>query len=124
MDDLLGRFRQAASRRGSRHGNYAPEVRALAVSFARSRVREGRSAYAASRELGLPSQTLRKWLGSRERVRAAGAPRGFRSVRLMGSAPLAQCGGALVVTTASGHRVQGLGVDEALRLLRGLEARA
>lgn len=108
-------------RGGRRAGavRYSRELMAFAVAHAHELLADGRSIHAAAKELGVAMMTLHSWL-----LRADADPKGrVRSLptrtRLLLRPEPAQ---TLTVTTASGHVVSGLDLEQATALLRALSA--
>lgn len=103
--------------RGRERRRYPAELRERAVSYALARREAGASDMDVAAELGLRVATLRGWRRRRRRV-------AFRpvevivpdSTRVREQAAVAQ----LVVTTARGLRIEGLGLDDLVRLVAEL----
>jgi hypothetical protein len=109
---------RAAARPGP--PKYPNEMKDFAVGYARS---SGKTASHAAKALRLSSATLNGWLHARKRR--------LRPVTVVEDAgpgvPGGEAGGtsnpegALTLTTAQGHRVDGLSMEQAIALLRGLQ---
>jgi len=108
MDRRVREFRKLARRRGGR--TYSPELKGLAVEYAREAVQSGVSVWPVSKELGVWFQTLQQWLEE--------APT-FRTVEVRATAEPA--GPAVRIRTRSGHEVF-CDIAGAVALLRGLES--
>jgi hypothetical protein len=89
---------------------YAPDVQAAAVEFARARRDEGASYKQIATELGLRFETVRRW------CMRAGADRPLKRVEVVDDGPAREAG--LRVVCPSGHRLEGLTVEDAIAVLR------
>jgi predicted transcriptional regulator len=124
MDDVLERYRLERLKRTRRTEHYAEETRALGVAYMRAQEAAGKGREAIADDLGIPSKTLRNWLHE------AGVPPceeragEFRPVRMREPRPSPAVSGHLVLTTASGARLEGLSLANAIELLRTIERRA
>lgn len=87
---------------------YAVDTQAHVVEFARARRAEGASWQEIAGELGMRFDTVRRWC-----VRAPT----MRAVEVVAEAP--RTTGAAVVSP-SGHRIEGLTLDEAIAVIRAL----
>jgi transposase-like protein len=119
------RFRQAVSdRRGTRrHGapRYPDELVAFAVEYTRTAQAAGRRLGAIAAELGVCSTTLGVWT-SRATDSSAVVPR-LRKVVVSEEPPKVLPPAAATgveLTTAAGHVVRGLSIEEVAALLRAL----
>lgn len=113
FEKRAGQFRRAVAQRGpvGPRRRYTPELRAMAIAYAKERVGTGGGFKAIARELGVGRFTLRGWVASAEQSAQ------FRTVELTDDAPRDQ----LVVHGPGGVRIEGLdlaGVAELLRRLR------
>ena len=119
MTMTLEQFREAvAAQRGERRrggGRYRQELVVYAVSYAQQMAAEGKRLHAAAKALGINAMTLRTWC---KQAPASTARRRLREVRIDASAGGPMSG--LTLTTSAGHVVQGLDVEQAIALLRGL----
>lgn len=113
-------FRTEAARRrqGRRRGarRYPAELRDFAVAHALAVKAAGGSVYAAAGELGVSEVTLGNWLrkssghGKLREVRVMPRPKPRQQLSEEG----------LSITTAGGHVVSGLTVEQAAQLLRAI----
>lgn len=117
--------------RPRRHADgYPADVRAQVVALAQTRVAEGRSVHAVARELGLHGSTLRRWLEPSlaaapafvsVTVEPAGVSRpGPDGATVVEAAGCPASSGPLTLTSPSGFRLEGLGLDDAITALRRL----
>lgn len=107
--------RQAVESLGSRGKTtrIPDEVRIVVLGYAGEARAEGRSWRQVSETVGLSTSLLQRW----NRV---GKRRGrLKPVVIADPRPSAETVG-LVLATARGERLEGLGVEEAIRILRGL----
>ena len=121
MDDRIRRLRTEAHRlargRVPRAVRYPAAFRAAAVALAGPRLARGGSIARVARDLGLPTQSLGRWL----RLPPASPGAALRPVALTPERELAPPPAAgLVLLTAQGHRVEGLDRDGLLAVLRAL----
>lgn len=93
-------------------------LRRQLVRYARARRRAGGGWWTIGRELGVGGTTLQRWCAPA--VRAGMRPVRVASVARRGRQAVAERTDRVVVVTATGHRVEGLGVGEAVLLLRAL----
>jgi hypothetical protein len=118
MTMTLEQFREAVSaQRGDRRrggGRYRKELVAFAVDFAQQTAADGKRLPAAAKMLGISAMTLRAWCEQAP----TGPRRRLREVRIEPS--IAGRTSAITLTTSAGHVVQGLDVEQAIILLRGL----
>jgi len=126
MDERIERFRRRVVKhfggRPGRGARYPEDLRVEAVAFARLRLEAGESVRSAASELGLAAGTLSHWL------EAPPAPAmEWRAVEVVDEeaapAPASSpppAPGTLILTTARGHRLEGLSLDEAALLLEAL----
>ena len=91
---------------------YPLPLRREILSFARRRRAAGDRLKAIARDLGLPWQTLHRWLEASPRRR-------FRPVAVLAAPPAAPCSPVSVVTP-QGFRVEGLDLESAADLLKRL----
>jgi transposase-like protein len=124
MNEPIRQLRTAA--RQLTHGRVPTAIRyptafqAAAVALARPRLGRGRSIARVARELGLPSQALRRWL-RRPPAAPVSTPRGLvRPVAVVPAAALSGAPAGLVLVTPQGHRVDGLDRDGLIAVLRAL----
>ncbi len=119
MDREARRFRHDAARHiGGRKGTairYTPTLRRRAVGIARRRRRSGAAVAAIARELGVRPHALRLWL-QEPRTR----PRLRRVAVAVLPASTTPVTGLSVLVTPQGVRVDGLGLDTLVMLLRSL----
>ena len=91
---------------------YAPDVQEGVVEFARLRRDEGASYKQVATERGLRFETVRRW------CMRAGTGRPLKRVEVVDHAPAS--GAGLRVVCPSGHRLEGLTVQDAVTVLRAL----
>jgi hypothetical protein len=101
-----------AKHRPARGKRYSPELKARIVAFAASRHDEGVSWEGIATELGLSNETLRSW-------RMAEAPAGSQAMVPVHVVAEREGRGVSVVSV-SGHRIEGLSLDDAVYVLRAL----
>jgi hypothetical protein len=121
MKERAERFRQQVLERGGvgPRARYTQEQRREAVAYVRERQQQGASSEEAAKELGMSTWTLSRW-GSAAR-RAQEEPARTRLVPVeVKPARSADRAGALVVHGPGGVRVEGLSIEDAVKLLRGL----
>jgi len=114
--------RLAAAIAGGRKasGTLPPGLRREVVAYARERVAGGAWRSAVARELGVSIGTIERWLSQPEpSARPDGATPKLRRVRVTEARARSERP-ALVMTTASGIRVEGLAVEDVVAILRGL----
>ena len=121
MDDRIRRLRteahQLARGKVPRAIRYPATFRAAAVALAGPRLERGGSIARVARDLGLPIQSLGRWL----RPPMPTPPAPLRPVAVTPereAAPPPQAG--LVLFTPQGHRVEGLDRDGLIAVLRAL----
>ncbi len=122
MKEQAEKFRKAVLERGGvgPRARYTAEQRQEAVEYVRARQQQGASVEEAAKELGMSSWTLSRW-GSAARRATQQQPGRQVLVPVEVKAERAQArGGGLVVHGPGGVRVEGLCVEDAVRLLRGL----
>lgn len=113
-DDLRRDLRRHGRARGKR---FAPELRQRIVVYAERRRREGASWMAIATELGACFETVRRWCGG---GRAPTVPR-LRRVEVLAEPVVAMSARApLAVVTPKGLRIEGVGLDEIVTLVRAL----
>jgi transposase-like protein len=117
MEDRIRRLRSDAHQltRGKvpRAIRYPAAFRAAAVALANPRLERGGSIARVARDLGLPIQSLGRWL----RLPPA-AP--LRPVAIPPEPTVAPTRAGLVLLTPQGHRVEGLDRDGLIAILRAL----
>jgi DNA-binding transcriptional regulator YiaG len=101
-----------AKHRPERGKRYSPELKARIVEFAASRHDEGVSWDGVATELGLSTETLRNW-------RMGEAPAGSQAMVPV-HVVAERAGRGVSVVAVSGHRIEGLSLDEAVYVLRAL----
>lgn len=106
---LVARENQGRSGRGHR---YSELLKRLAVEILRECEAEGMSRRAVSAELGVSDPSLARWAQSHREP-------DFVAVEVVPGVPESRSPTA-VLTTASGHRVEGLSVVELGQLLRAI----
>lgn len=122
LDNQVERFREAVAAAGPRGRTtaYPVELRKIAVSYVKARVAAGGSAGGACRELGIGTDTFRRW-SAENATSPARATAAFRPVKLAAAAPVAeQQANHVVVHGPGGLRIEGLDVAGLAELLRRL----
>ena len=112
--DLAQRI-AAAQRRGRRGKVYPVELRRDIDAFVRDRMSAGRSAYATAQDLGVSQTTLTRWM--RQARRDPGLPH-LRPVSVLPVPPTFT--GALSVHGPRGLRIEGMGFEAVVELIRRL----
>lgn len=114
-------FRQQVLARGGvgPRARYTPEQRQQAVEYVRERQQQGASVEEVARQLGMSSWTLSRWSSAERRVKREPERAGLVPVEVKAERAVARAGG-LVVHGPGGVRVEGLSVEDAVELLRGL----
>ena len=111
LHHTITRLRGTTSRRSVR---YPASLRREILGFARHRRSAGESLKEIARDLGLPWQTLHRWLERSPRRR-------FRPVAVVASPPeSADSGPAITIVSPQGFRVEGLDLASAADLLKRL----
>lgn len=120
MEGTARRLRQAVTglRRKRRNEAVPRALRAALVREALRQRRAGRSWDAVAGALGVSSSGLQRWCAGA--VATRGRVTLLRRVRVRPMRASAAPPGGLVLVTAAGHRVEGLGVADAVALVRGL----
>jgi hypothetical protein len=121
MHEQVERFRRQVARHfggpPGKGARYSAELRAEAVALAQAAVERGESLRSIAAGLGIGSVTLARWL-------EAPAKTEWRAVEIVEEPDreiVASPGlPGLVLITARGHRLEGLGFDEAVLLLEAL----
>jgi len=119
MNERARRFRQGARAenrgRTGRAVRYSERLREDAVTFARQERSRGRSLSAIARDLGVAANNVARW------VRSA---RSARFERVAVTRDVVEERGAtvsaVILTTASGHRVEGLNLEGLVAVIRAL----
>ncbi len=122
MKEQAEKFRRQVLERGEvgPRTRYTREQRQEAVAYMRARQQQGASVEEAAKELGMSGWTLSRWgsaarrAGQQQPENAALVPVEVKAERAPGR------GGGLVVHGPLGVRVEGLSLEDAVRLLRGL----
>lgn len=115
-EDLRRNLRRHGRARGKR---FAPELRQRIVVYAERRRREGASWMAIAMDLGACFETVRRWCGgggvpaARQLRRVEGRAEGGAVIEMSAQAPLA-------VVTPKGLRIEGVGLDQVITLVRAL----
>jgi transposase len=108
----LSLLRRALSgHRPARGKLYAPKIQSGVVEFAHGRRADGASWKQIAGELGMRFETVRRWC-AREPSRPA-----LRPVQVVDAAPP---GRGVAVVSPSGHRIEGLSLEDAIAVLRAL----
>jgi transposase-like protein len=120
MDDRTRRLRteahQLARGKVPRAIRYPAAFRASAVALASTRLERGDSIAGVARDLGLPIQSLGRWLRLPPAVSAAP----LRPIAVTPEPTGAPTRAALVLLMPQGHRVEGLDRDGLIAVLRAL----
>jgi|SRR5580692_2727981 hypothetical protein len=112
-DQQVWRVRAAvASHRPERGKRYSLELKARILAFAMSWHDEGASWERIATELGLSTETLRSW-------RAGEAPSEPHAMVPVHVVP-EHHGQGVSIVSVSGHRIEGLSLDDAVYVLRAL----
>jgi len=113
-EDLRRDLRRHGRARGKR---FAPELRQRIVAYAERRRREGASWMTIATELGACFETVRRWCGGG----SVPTVRPLRRVEVMAEPVVAMSARApLAVVTPNGLRIEGVGLDEVIALVRAL----
>lgn len=116
-EDVRQRLGQKTDRRGYRV--FTKEAEKAAVAFALRRLELGGRAEQIATELGLNGWTLQRWLQRHRRLAVDGGGRGFRKVEVV-----AKGVGQIVIYARCGVRIEGLGLDDTVEVLRKLSCLA
>ena len=108
----IERCRRGRSQRAVR---YPPNLRHAVVELTRSALTSGSSVRIAAEKVGLPLQTVQRWL----QATVAG---GLRPIEVRSEEPVEaiNADSGLVLVTPGGYRVEGLEVESVAALLRAL----
>ncbi len=113
-EDLRRDLRRHGRARGKR---FAPELRQRIMAYAERRRREGASWMSIATELGACFETVRRWCGGGSVPTA----RQLRRVEVIAEPVVAVAARAsLAVVTPNGLRIEGVGLDEVITLVRAL----
>ena len=120
MDDQARRFREAALQfsqgKSGRGIHYPKKLHEEAVAYARGRQQQGHHLTHIARDLGIKPVTLARWLKEP-------ASSGLRPVEILTSAHPSDTSGSptgVSLTLPNGIRIEGLGLDAVVDLLRQL----
>jgi transposase-like protein len=120
MDDAIRRLhtdaRQFARGKVPTAVRYPAAFRIAALALARPRLARGGSIAGVARDLGLPSQSLGRWLQARPPTPPVLRPVAVTPAPAVALRPPA----GLVLLTPQGHRVEGLDRDGLIAVLRAL----
>lgn len=121
MGEAARRLRKAVVRLGrTRRNEVVPRsLRRELVGYAVTQRRAGRAWRSIAAELGVSGSSLQRW-STVTRDEAPAMRRVALREAAVKTARLAAGPRRLVLVTAGGHRLEGLGVEEALTLLRAL----
>ena len=109
--------RELRRRDGGRGRRFDPELRRRIVAFAGRRRGEGASWQAIATELGACFETVRRWCGGGAIV----PTRPLRRVEVIVEPPEQPAPRSkLVIVTPNGLRIEGVGVDDVVALVREL----
>ena len=127
MEERIERFRRRVAKhfggRPGRGARYPEDLRVEAVAAARARIEAGERLGSVASELGLAAGTLSRWLEAPAVPASATEWRAVEVIEEPGPASASSpppAPGSLVLTTARGHRLEGLSLDEAALLLEAL----
>lgn len=116
MDPRIRRFRERVRElnrgRQPRGRRYGAELRREALAIVADHRGRGESLESVARALGLAATVLSRW------QKSTGQPRLRRVIAL--EAPAAPETDKIILVTRAGHRLEGLGVAEAIQVLRAL----
>jgi hypothetical protein len=121
MHERMERFRRQVARhfggRPGRGARYSEELRAEAVALTQEALESGESLRSMAVGLSIRPATLARWLEEPSKAE-------WRAVEVVEeperSATVAPAMPGLVLITARGHRLEGLGLEEAALLLEAL----
>ena len=122
MKEQAEKFRRQVLERGGvgPRARYTAEQRQEALAYVRARQQQGASMEEAARELGMSSWTLSRWGSAARRATQQEPARATLVPVEVKAAHTVAAGGGLVVHGPGGVRVEGLSLEDAVRLLRGL----
>ena len=89
-------------------------VRERVLAYAQTEQRQGKSWHAIARELGLSVSAVRRWAQASSQQR----PRRLARVRVVADRPEPR--GTVVLVSPQGYRIEGLALEQALRVLADL----
>jgi hypothetical protein len=113
-EDLRRDLRRHGRARGKR---FAPQLRQRIVAYAERRRREGTSWMAIATELDACFETIRRWCGGG----SVAAARQLRRVEVTAEPAVAVSAPTpLAVVTPNGLRIEGVGLDDVITLVRAL----
>jgi transposase len=121
MKERAEKFRQKVHERGGvgPRARYTQEQRQEAVAYVRERQQQGAGIEESAKELGMSSWTLSRWGSAARRAQQEPERAALVPVEVKPARGVARAGG-LVVHGPGGVRVEGLSVEDAVALLRGL----
>ncbi|MCY1079589.1 MULTISPECIES: transposase [Archangium] len=121
MKERAEKFRQQVLERGGvgPRARYTREQRQEAVAYVRERQQQGAGIEESAKELGMSSWTLSRWGSAARRAQQEPERAALVPVEVKPARGVAQAG-ALVVHGPGGVRVEGVSVEDAVALLRGL----
>jgi transposase len=97
---------------------FSTELRDAVAALVRSRRTEGDADEGIAAGLGLSTQTLRRWAGTRS---SSAPPAAFRAIAVVArNAQVLPGSRDMVVQGPSGLRIEGLSLEQALQVWRGL----
>ena len=109
MHDARPLARAVQALPGSRRRRFPRELRARLIAYVRARHAEHVAMRTIAEELGISYESVRRW--------AHAAPSPIRAVEI---APAVVSATTPVLVAPSGHRVEGLGRDDLIAVLRAL----
>ena len=121
LKSIRSRIEAAAKGKAPAQRRYPKSVRDDAVAYAQRRIKTGSKVAPIARRLGIPDQTLRIWIDS--------APTGSTAIRPVALVPRTAPAkrpervavrAQPVLVTPQGFRIEGLALDELVKLLRAL----
>lgn len=92
------------------------EIRSRACAYLRERRAAGASWAAVAEEIGVRPKTVQRWVASEQSARGPNRSR-LLPVTVKGPVPTATTRTGMTLVLANGVRLEGVGVEEALRLL-------
>jgi transposase-like protein len=117
--EAVATLRRAVEGLGPRNPSrrFPAELKQRITEWARGEVAEGRGRNAIAEQVGVPWETLAKWLGTRASEKAE-----LKTVRVVGGAPIATIAGAScpVLRCPGGFVVEGLDIPALVEVLKRL----
>ena len=101
---------QVRQRRGDRKCGFRPELRERIATWCLRRREQGAFWTEIARDVGVPAQTLKRWMTSVSR------PLAMKPVEIVAG----HASSTVSIVTPAGVRVEGVTLDQAITILRGL----